>query len=586
MQEKGRYFARFLILLFGCIVLYFYWMEEPEKEDWQKNFFIQRGMRQEISNWMYQTYNMDTREHDNFPIEADIESDWAFFQTPHHPRLFPGDAFLVMKTILPKEAQGRDWLFFKSMNQSFRIWVDGKRFYAYGSMEKGKHFRGRGWHLIKLPKGYGEKEMVIKAYSEDQFSLGVFEFMSLGTESEQVGSLFYFDFIYLMGIPVAIFLLAIMISYLHHARARKYFFLIGLFCLDYIFWSIGMINTARFLLDAPLFLWMLHVVTGYFMPILATLFVRDMVEECYKKWLSYIVLYYVALFFLAVVLEIFITGYYICSLEGVFFGSFCILSPYVYYTLYRSGKMGNSDAAHMCWCYAFCILLGFLDGMNRITHFINRDILFTALSIWSLVPFTMYLIRSKLHEEEILTQRACVLEKNVVNEYERFYTDSLTNCYNRYQFKETYQKFSAIACTGVSLACILLDIDFFKRVNDIYGHDAGDVVLKNFADTLRAKLDRRHVLFRWGGEEFIILCLHYDLCAALEFADELRRMVEHSAICAHAAITCSIGVSVWREGDTAKTLVKRADEALYQAKESGRNQVVREDEGKEKRKET
>ena len=118
-------------------------------------------------------------------------------------------------------------------------------------------------------------------------------------------------------------------------------------------------------------------------------------------------------------------------------------------------------------------------------------------------------------------------------------------------------------------------MDHFKTVNDTKGHLAGDRILKQIADTVHAAIDRRHIFIRYGGDEFILLALHYDLAAMTAFCEELReRLVQ-----ALDGVTMSFGVSTWHGGkDRLRALIDRADRALYLSKEKGRNTVSSEDE--------
>ncbi|MBF1692119.1 MAG: GGDEF domain-containing protein, partial [Selenomonas sp.] len=129
--------------------------------------------------------------------------------------------------------------------------------------------------------------------------------------------------------------------------------------------------------------------------------------------------------------------------------------------------------------------------------------------------------------------------------------------------------------TGEPLSLVMFDIDHFKSINDTYGHDAGDEVLYGFSQKILSFLDRRHVLIRWGGEEFILLCLHYDGDQAKEFADKIREGVAETSLLPERQVTCSGGVGVWNgTDDDTMALVKRADTALYEAKEGGRNRIM------------
>ena len=128
-----------------------------------------------------------------------------------------------------------------------------------------------------------------------------------------------------------------------------------------------------------------------------------------------------------------------------------------------------------------------------------------------------------------------------------------------------------------SLLCMLLDIDHFKKVNDTYGHDAGDVVLQETARVMKEAIRDTDVICRYGGEEFLVICPEADLDMAMVIGDRIRQAVQNSHIkCGDLEInvTISIGVAL-RTGsqDSPKDLIKESDEALYAAKENGRNKV-------------
>ena len=122
----------------------------------------------------------------------------------------------------------------------------------------------------------------------------------------------------------------------------------------------------------------------------------------------------------------------------------------------------------------------------------------------------------------------------------------------------------------------MFDIDFFKKVNDNYGHDMGDHVLINFADLIRQHLSPHETLFRWGGEEFVVLCRNADSEQARHIGETLRKAVESSSICPLQRVTCSVGVAAWHGAESDEAVFKRMDDALYAAKQCGRNCVVTE----------
>ncbi len=156
--------------------------------------------------------------------------------------------------------------------------------------------------------------------------------------------------------------------------------------------------------------------------------------------------------------------------------------------------------------------------------------------------------------------------------------DELTGIGNRRQAMEHLQREWAQAERhGRPLVCMLLDIDHFKRVNDTYGHDVGDVVLRETARAMQGALRAGDVVCRFGGEEFIAICPGADVATAGFLGDRLRAAVEAHQIAApgfDGNVTVSVGVSAWTSAVASITeLLKHADEALYAAKFAGRNKV-------------
>ncbi|MCM0755235.1 PAS domain S-box protein [Desulfovibrio aminophilus] len=157
-------------------------------------------------------------------------------------------------------------------------------------------------------------------------------------------------------------------------------------------------------------------------------------------------------------------------------------------------------------------------------------------------------------------------------------TDGLTGLTNRRHFLERGRaELERARRTGRPLSCIMFDVDHFKRVNDTFGHDAGDAVLKTLARTARETLRGMDVLGRVGGEEFAAVLPETDLNAALQAAERLRLAVEFMTV-EHGGralpVTVSLGVALWRGPDESlDELLRHADQALYEAKNSGRNKV-------------
>ena len=153
--------------------------------------------------------------------------------------------------------------------------------------------------------------------------------------------------------------------------------------------------------------------------------------------------------------------------------------------------------------------------------------------------------------------------------------DRLTGAYNRYFFDALLEKeLSRAIRKDDPLSLVILDIDHFKEINDHHGHLTGDLVLKNFAELIQQRLRGADTLTRWGGEEFAILLPDTTGRGALLVAEDLRDTIARSEIAPGVHITASAGVAEYQSNETPKDWFIRMDNALYQAKKSGRNCVV------------
>ncbi len=172
------------------------------------------------------------------------------------------------------------------------------------------------------------------------------------------------------------------------------------------------------------------------------------------------------------------------------------------------------------------------------------------------------------------------LRDNVQMSIEMAITDALTGLYNR-RYMETHVStlVEQAAARGKPLSVLVIDIDYFKAINDTYGHDAGDDVLRDFALRVRRSIRGIDLACRYGGEEFVVIMPETDMAVATVVAERLRRRIaaepfpiQHGA--GKIEVTISVGIATLGREDTAAAMIKRADQALYRAKRDGRNRVV------------
>lgn len=156
--------------------------------------------------------------------------------------------------------------------------------------------------------------------------------------------------------------------------------------------------------------------------------------------------------------------------------------------------------------------------------------------------------------------------------------DPLTSLYNRRAFdKKSRKLFADATLNNEPLSIIIADIDHFKSINDMYGHDEGDRVITVFAEIILRNTRSNDLCVRWGGEEFLILLPGISSAKGTEIAERIRTVCENELRAEGKKVTCSFGVSEKRDDESVSEFLKRTDQKLYQAKHLGRNQTVGEE---------
>jgi len=173
------------------------------------------------------------------------------------------------------------------------------------------------------------------------------------------------------------------------------------------------------------------------------------------------------------------------------------------------------------------------------------------------------------------------LQQELDNVRREALTDPLTRIDNRKSFDRALETATVTAiASGEPTSLLMIDIDYFKKFNDTFGHQAGDQVLRLVAKTLTANLKPEDTAARYGGEEFAVILPDTGLDTAVDVASRLREAVESKVLRKRSTnenlgrVTISIGVAVFRPGDSVQTFIERADQCLYAAKDRGRNKVV------------
>ncbi|MEN4010428.1 MAG: GGDEF domain-containing protein [Chloroflexota bacterium] len=216
------------------------------------------------------------------------------------------------------------------------------------------------------------------------------------------------------------------------------------------------------------------------------------------------------------------------------------------------------------FCLGFVVLTALIGGWRfwnipdaLVLEFIRLEIRIAAIG---LLLYIFARAKDDLHRTMVEANRIHKLA----------HTDTLTLLPNRRGLTDTLEERLR---QDVPAAVILVDIDYFKRINDTFGHDSGDLILREVGECLHFQLRASDVIGRWGGEEFLIIASEEDAQRASQLAQRLRETVEAHEFSLSIPVTASFGVTIHAPGDTLKSLLQRADQALYRAKNGGRNRV-------------
>lgn len=179
--------------------------------------------------------------------------------------------------------------------------------------------------------------------------------------------------------------------------------------------------------------------------------------------------------------------------------------------------------------------------------------------------------RAKMHELETIN-RVLEIQAEVLSN--KIQLDPLTGALNREGLRDfLLQQWHGEVANSAEMSVLFVDLDHFKRINDGHGHAVGDEVLRQFARLVQSEIRSSDALVRWGGEEFLVVCPNTQLTQAAKLAEKLRACVGNAAWPNAITVTCSCGVATRGGDEEFSSLIERADAALYQAKENGRNRV-------------
>lgn len=239
-----------------------------------------------------------------------------------------------------------------------------------------------------------------------------------------------------------------------------------------------------------------------------------------------------------------------------------------FFPIVISMLFGVRDAIMLVLVYVFSVIIHtvfFLDIRPALVAQI-------AVSIVMTFGFIMAYVTSNRHKEELLSRKSHLEEELKRMDYHVKY-DPLTEVPNRHFFNQAYQQTRLrIRNREAHYVLAMVDADYFKKVNDTYGHVVGDQILKQLAQVIKSKLREHDFIGRFGGEEFVLL-LEGEAQNVVDALERVRQAVENYSFTQGLKMTVSIGYTQIYMGDTLEKTTERADKALYYVKENGRNNI-------------
>ena len=216
-----------------------------------------------------------------------------------------------------------------------------------------------------------------------------------------------------------------------------------------------------------------------------------------------------------------------------------------------------------------CITIFTVSNLNN-----WEPIPFDWLSIFNILSVYIFCSLFVYFYEFSLQEALATIQKQNDQLFELANVDALTNIYNRRRLNEALGEYSeSHKQHNKQFSVVILDIDNFKKINDTYGHNVGDSVLKEVSELIRANIRAKDVLGRWGGEEFMLVLAETTVEEAALVAENLRALLDNHHFNSVGSVSASFGIASCVQQDNMEHLVNQADQALYTAKERGRNRV-------------
>jgi diguanylate cyclase (GGDEF)-like protein len=561
MKEKQ---VRTVFILFICIFL----------NPWSTLAFASPATTIDLSkaNWEY-------RWGDAFPNEP--LGEWKSIPFPSNPPERGDKTNVWYRVLLPQILPPNPTLYIFSIDLISEVYLHDKRIYSFGTFDangRGK-FKGWPWHMISLDEEAAGEYLYFRIYS-DYPDIGLWGEITLASQAEHIKKMLNEDLFRLATGSVAIFLGIIFIAVFIIGKSKIAPLLLGSLFLTQGVDLIFSTKIIQLYFNHPLLKQNVLAFCYFYLPVGIGAFLEQMITNRFR--ILFRLIWQFHLTFIIIAFGVSLMGLESISSLYVYFDylhysiTFPLLTFLMFYTVVKGNK--NEKIASigllvllLSWAYSSLIAWGLVEWREH-PNYIHTFI--------CLMLFTYVLTRKMSHAQELEITNNKLAKAN--QELQIAHTkltklatyDTLTKLYNRNKIDEYLQdEINIVDRYGGSFGLILLDIDDFKKVNDTFGHLAGDEVLLTLAQCLKSHLRQSDILGRWGGEEFIILCRKCSLENTDELAQKLCLAIQKHPFPHVKTLKASFGISIYQSNDDANTLFEKIDKALYQAKFKGKNRV-------------
>ncbi|EGK61416.1 GGDEF/response regulator receiver domain protein [Centipeda periodontii DSM 2778] len=509
--------------------------------------------------------------------------DWQPYDYPALPPIPQGTKTVYLTWEIPETIPlFVNHILFATANQDAYVYLGNELIYMHGNWDDLTDTHGRTLHFLHINESLAGKQLTIMLHTGYANWLGSIDYFFIGSERSLIRKISLTDAIYIASLSIALSLIVFLVMDLVWRgidRQRTMQLYLIAFLVSFILWTTGTSSFFSRMLSMPALWWEIHLMMLYIMPITFAKVIQEIVAPAYTKHIQNAIIIYMVVFVTATITEILgLDGY--MNLLYLFYPILLVSCLVLIHTLLRSDWQQYPACRYGSVAMISLTIFVGIDALHFEYHRLAGILSMTIFSIYAVIPFVFFLIREQMLTDARLAQQNETLSKELQESQDEAVRDFLTGAYNRHQLEDGIANYSALANErGFAFSFAIFDVDHFKSVNDTRGHLGGDKVLRQIADTIHARIDRRHIFIRYGGDEFILLALHHDLAQMVAFCEELRKTLEATL----GGVTLSFGVSTWHGADDRMSaLMERADRALYLSKEKGRNAVSGEDEFLEK----